>query len=334
MKKNNSEIVETLLYSGNEGAVTVEVILGDETIWTNLNQLASLFGRDKSVISRHIKNILEDEELIEDSVVAKIATTAKDGKNYNVKYYNLDMIISVGYRVNSKEATQFRIWATNILKEYIIKGYVLDKDLLKNGTRFGKDYFDKLLEEIKEIRSSERRFYQKVTDLFATSYDYNPKAKVSQEFFKKVQNKLHYAVSKQTAPEIIADRANGNKDYMGLTSWDKGPKGKISLKDALVAKNYLNKNEIIELNEIVSMYLDYATNQARRHKPMAMNDWATRLDKFLDFNEYDILDNKGKISRKEADEIAKEEFKNFRTIQDKNYISDFDRFLEENDEFL
>ena len=244
------------------------------------------------------------------------------------------MIISVGYRVNSKEATQFRIWATNILKDYIVKGYALDKELLKNGSRFGKDYFDRLAEEIKEIRSSERRFYQKVTDLFATSYDYNPQAKVSQEFFKKVQNKLHYAVSKLTAPEIIAERVDVNKNNMGLQTWENVPKGKILLKDALTAKNYLNIDEIEELNRIVNMYLDYAENLSRRHKAMAMKDWANRLDKFLDFNEYDILKNKGKISRNTVDEIAKDEFKTFKTIQDKNYVSDFDRFLEENSGFI
>ncbi|MDR3223473.1 MAG: virulence RhuM family protein [Methanobrevibacter sp.] len=333
MDKENFEIEETFLYSGNEGGVSIEVIIGDETLWANLNQLSLLFGRDKSVISRHIKNIYEEEELNKNSTIAKIATVQNEGKRKverDLKFYNLDMIISVGYRVNSKQATEFRIWATNILKEYIVKGYVLDKELLKNGTRFGKDYFDKLLEEIKEIRSSERRFYQKITDTYATSYDYNPKAKISQDFFKKVQNKLHYAVSKQTAPEIISKRANSNKVNMGLTSWNNAPDGKILLKDTLIAKNYLNKEEINELNEIVTMYLDYAANQARRHNPMSMNDWTERLDKFLQFNEYNILKNKGQISRKLAENQAKEEYKTFRTIQDKNYKSDFDKFIEEN----
>jgi len=334
MNKNNSKIVKTLLYTGFEGAVSAEVILVDETIWASQKSMAQTFKVDVRTISEHLQNIFKTKELDENSVFRKFRITASDGKKYNTKFYNLDAIISVGYRVNSKQATQFRIWATNILKDYIIKGYVLDKELLKNGTRFGKDYFDKLLEEIKEIRSSERRFYQKVTDLFATSYDYNPKAKISQEFFKKVQNKLHYAVSKQTAPEIISKRASCDKVNMGLTTWKDAPKGKILLKDVLIAKNYLKKDEIDELNRIVSMYLDYAENLAIRHKPMLMEDWAIRLDKFLDFNEYDILMNKGNISRKKADEIAIKEYDNFRTIQDKEYISDFDRFLEENDKFL
>ncbi|MCL2687905.1 MAG: virulence RhuM family protein [Methanobrevibacter sp.] len=339
MNKDNSKIVKTLLYTGFEGAVSLEVVIdhSNETMWTTQKTMAQTFNVNVPAISKHLKNIFEEGELNENSTVSKMEIVQKEGKR-EVKrqntFYNLDAIISVGYRVNSKEATQFRIWATNILKEYIIKGYVLDKELLKNGTRFGKDYFDKLLEEIKEIRTSERRFYQKVTDLFATSYDYNPKAKVSQEFFKKVQNKLHYAVSKQTAPEIISKRASCDEVNMGLRTWSDAPKGKILLNDVLIAKNYLKKDEIDELNRIVSMYLDYAENLAIRHKPMLMEDWASRLDKFLDFNEYDVLNNKGNVSRKKADEVAKEEYENFRTTQDKDYISDFDRFLEENVEFI
>ena len=337
MDKKNFEIIETLLYYSEEGAVTAEVILGDETIWASLNQLSSLFGRDKSVISRHIKNIFEDGELDKKSTVAKIATVQNEGEREverKIDFYNLDIIISVGYRVNSKEATQFRIWATKILKEYIIKGYALDKELLKNGTRFGKDYFDKLLEEIREIRSSERRFYQKITDIYATSHDYNPKSELTQEFFKRVQNKLHYAISKLTAPEIVSERANSKQVNMGLTTWDNAPRGKILSKDILVAKNYLSKEEISRLNRIVSMFLDYAENQAIEKRVMYMKDWAEKLDKFLEFNEYDVLEDKGKVSRESADKIAKSEFNKFREIQDKNYISDFDKFLKENDKLL
>lgn len=288
MDKNNFEIVETLLYSGEEGAVTIEVILGDETIWTSQKSLTELFNVTKQNISYHLQEIFETNELDKNSTVKKILTVQNEGKRKvkrEVNFYNLDAIISVGYRVNSKQATQFRIWATNVLKEYIIKGYVLDKELLKNGTRFGKDYFDKLLEEIKEIRSSERRFYQKITDIYATSYDYNPKAEITMEFFKKVQNKLHYAVSKQTAPEIISSRADSNDKNMGLTNWDNAPKGKILLKDIVVAKNYLNKEELDKLNRIVSMFLDYAENQAIEKRVMYMKDWSQKLDKFLEFNE-------------------------------------------------
>jgi len=248
MDKNNFEIIETLLYSGEEGAVTIEVILGDETIWASQKSLAELFAVTKQNISYHLQEIFETDELNENSTVKKILTVQKEGKR-NVKrevnFYNLDVIISVGYRVNSKQATQFRIWATNVLKEYIVKGYVLDIELLKNGTRFGKDYFDKLLDEIREIRSSERRFYQKITDIYATSYDYNPKAEVTQEFFKMVQNKLHYAISKLTAPEIISERANSKQVNMGLTTWGNAPKGKILSKDISIAKNCLARKKYL-----------------------------------------------------------------------------------------
>ncbi len=243
-------------------------------------------------------------------------------------FYNLDAIISVGYRVNSKNATHFRIWATSILKEYMIKGFVLDDELLKNGTRFGKDYFDELLERIREIRSSERRVYEKDTDIFATSFDYNPKAEITIDFFKNVQSKLHYAVSGLTPPEIIKTRANSEKEHMGLTTWKDAPNGKIMLSDTKIAKNYLFEDEISELNRIVNMYLDYAENQASRHKPMSMKDWAERLDRFLEFNEYLILNGRGRVSRKAADEFVKIEFEKFKPIQDKNYKSDYNKFEE------
>lgn len=315
-----------VLYTGDEGAERVEVLFKDETMWLSLNQIANLFQRDKSVISRHIKNIFDGGELDQNSVVAYFATTASDGKKYDVTYYNLDVIISVGYRANSKQATQFRIWATNTLREYITKGFVLDDELLKNGTRFGKDYFDELLERIKEIRASERRFYQKITDLYAQcSYDYDKNSEITRTFYATVQNKLHWAITKHTAAEIIHLRADSQKENMGLTTWKNAPEGKILQSDVKTAKNYLSKEEISELNNIVNMYLDYAENQARRHKLMSMKDWVKRLDAFLQFNEYDILKNPGRISKELADKKATKEFKKYRLVQDKIYVSDFDK---------
>ena len=336
MNEENNQIVNTLLYISDEGEVSIDVILDyeRETMWATQKTIAELFDVHKSSISKHLKNIFEEGELNENSVVANFATTASDGKKYNTNFYNLDAMISVGYRVNSKNATQFRIWATKVLREFIVKGFVLDDELLKNGSRFGKDYFDELLERIKEIRTSERRVYEKVTDLFATSYDYNPKSKITINFFKCVQSKLHYAVSGLTPPEIIKNRADSEKEHMGLTTWKDAPNGKIMLSDAKVAKNYLSQEEISELNRIVNMYLDYAENQALRHKAMSMKDWATRLDRFLEFNEYQILNNKGSISRKDVDEFVKAEFEKFKPIQDRNYKSDYNRFDEETRKLL
>ena len=327
------QIVNTLLYESDEGAVSIEVVIDKdkETMWATQKTMAELFNVDRSVITKHLKNIYDDGELSKISTCAKIAHVQKEG-NREVRrkttFYNLDAIISVGYRVNSKSATHFRIWATSVLKEYMIKGFVLDDELLKNGARFGKDYFDELLERIREIRSSERRVYEKVTDIFATSYDYNPKAEVTIGFFKNVQSKLHYAVSGLTPPEIIKSRADSQKEHMGLTTWRDAPNGKIMLSDTKIAKNYLSEDEISELNRIVNMYLDYAENQASRHKAMSMKDWAERLDKFLEFNEYQILNGRGRISRKVADEFVKTEFEKFKPIQDKNYKSDYNKFEE------
>ncbi len=327
------QFVNTLLYESNEGAVSIEVVIDEdqETMWATQKTMAELFNVDRSVITRHLKNIYNDGELSKTSTCAKIAHVQKEG-NREVKrqttFYNLDAIISVGYRVNSKNATHFRIWATGVLKEFMVKGFVLDDELLKNGSRFGKDYFDELLERIREIRSSERRVYEKVTDIFATSYDYNPKAEVTIDFFKNVQSKLHYAVSGLTPPEIIKSRASSEKEHMGLTTWKDAPNGKVMLSDTKVAKNYLSEDEISELNRIVNMYLDYAENQASRHKAMSMKDWAERLDKFLEFNEYQILHGRVRVSRKAADEFVKNEFEKFKPIQDKNYKSDYNKFEE------
>lgn len=315
-----------ILYKGNEGAATVEVFLKDETMWLTQKTMAKLFGVHVMTINRHLKNIFESNELNENSVIIKSIITASDGKNYKTNLYNLDAIISVGYRVNSKEATNFRIWATQTLREYIIKGFVLDDELLKNGTRFGKDYFNELLERIREIRASERRFYQKITDIYAQcSFDYSKDAEITRKFYATVQNKLHWAITHHTAPEIIAERADSKKLNMGLTTWKNAPHGKILKTDINIAKNYLTEKEISELNRIVNMYLDYAENQAKRHKLMSMVNWKDKLDAFLKFNEYDILDNYGKMSRELAEKIAADEFRQYRKIQDKNYISDFDK---------
>jgi hypothetical protein len=322
----NMQTNTIVLYKGNEGTATVEVLLKDETMWLTQKTMAELFNVKIPAISKHLKNIFLEGELDKNSVVSILENTAADGKNYKVKYYNLDAIIAVGYRVNSKQATNFRIWATQTLKEYIIKGFVLDDELLKNGTRFGKDYFDELLDRIKEIRASERRFYQKITDIYSQcSYDYDKNSESTRTFYATVQNKLHWAITKHTASELIIERANSNKKNMGLTSWKNSPEGKILKRDILIAKNYLDKEEISELNNVVSMYLDYAENQARRHKLMSMKDWINKLDAFLKFNEYEILEDSGKITAEVAKEIAGKEFEEFRKLQDKEYTSDFDK---------
>lgn len=327
---NELEITETILYQGPDGAVFAEVYVGEETIWTTQKGMSKLFEVNRTVITKHLKNIFESNELNKNSVCAKIAHTAADGKTYKVNIYNLDAIISVGYRVNTKKATYFRQWATKILKEYMIKGFVLNNQALKNGGVLGKDYFDELLERVHEIRSSERRFYQKVTDIFAEcSYDYDKNSIIAKEFYAKVQNKLHFAITGKTAAEIISSRADHEKDFMGLTNWSNGPHGKVIKNDTFVAKNYLSKEELSELNILVSMYLDYAELQAKRHNLMYMKDWAEKLDSFLKFNEYGVLIGKGKISMGSAKKIASEEYDLYNPIQDKLFKSDFDNFLEE-----
>ncbi|MBF4475956.1 virulence RhuM family protein [Methanobacterium formicicum] len=324
LEKNN-----IILYKGDEGAATIEVLLKDDTMWSTQKTMAELFDVTTPTINEHLKNIFQTGELNEMSTIRNFLIVQKEGNREvtrKINFYNLDAIIAVGYRVNSKQATQFRIWATNVLNELITKGFVLDDDLLKNGTRFGKDYFDELLEKIREIRASERRFYQKITDIYAQcSFDYNKDAEITRTFYATVQNKLHWAITHLTAAEIISERADSTKKNMGLTTWKNAPEGKILKTDIGVAKNYLSKKEILELNRIVNMYLDYAENQAERHKLMSMEDWASRLDAFLKFNEYDILQNPGKVSHTVAKEIANKEFEKYRKIQDKDYISDFDK---------
>ena len=299
-----------------------------ETLMTQ-KAMGELFHVDRSVITKHLSNIFNDNELDKNSVCAIFAHTASDGKKYNTQYYNLDAIISVGYRVNSMQATKFRQWATATLKEYMIKGFVLNDDMLKNGKQFGKDYFDELLERIKEIRASERRFYQKITDIYAQcSYDYDSRSEITKTFFKTVQNKLLFAITGHTAPEIIHDRADSLQEHMGLKTWKNAPDGKILKSDVTVSKNYLTQTELSGLNDIVNMYLDYAENQAKRNKLMSMQEWVDKLDSFLQFNEYDLLNDLGRISRKIADELALKEYEKYRVEQDKLYISDFDRITE------
>ncbi|MBU4347544.1 virulence RhuM family protein [Patescibacteria group bacterium] len=312
-------------YQSPDGSVNIEVLFAEENIWLTQKKMAELFDVDRSVITKHLKNIFTEKELEENSVCAKFAHTAEDKKEYQTQFYSLEAIIAVGYRVNSERGTQFRQWATGILKNYIHKGYALDVNRMKYGSRFSARYFDELYEEIKDIRTSERMIYQKITDIYATAIDYSPKAFESKEFFATVQNKLHFAITGKTAAEIITERASSEKEKMGLTSWRRSPQGKIMPSDIVIAKNYLDKKELEHLNRIGNMYLDYAEMQAARGKAMTMKDWAEKLNAFLKFSEYEILINAGKISREVAEALALEEYEKYRKWQDKNYISDFDR---------
>lgn len=315
-----------LLYTAPDGAVKVDVFFKDETVWLTQKALAELFGVQRPAITKHLGNIFSTGELEADSVCSILEHTAGDGKIYSAKYYNLDAIIAVGYRVNSYQATQFRIWATKTLREFIIKGFVLDGERLKRGKQaFGKDYFDELLERIREIRASERRFYQKITDIYALSLDYSPEAPLTKEFFATVQNKLHWAITGQTAAELIYTSADATKLYMGLTTWKHAPGGKVLKSDVVLAKNYLNEAHVKELNRIVSTYLDLAENRAQRGILMKMADWVTFLHGFLDLSNYPILKDKGKVSALEAKLKAEEEYEAYRQRQDADYISDFDR---------
>lgn len=320
---------EFLMFTSDAKEDSIEVRVEDDMVWLTQKLMAELFDVSIPTINEHLKNIFESGELGSSSVIRKFLITASDGKNYNTNFYNLDAIISVGYRVNSKRATQFRQWATGILRDFAIRGYVLDKKRLENGTFLNEDYFDKLLSEIREIRLSERKFYQKITDIYATSIDYNKDAAVTREFFSKVQNKLHYAIHGNTAAELIKDRANSKKKHMGLTTWENSPDGKVLKTDVSIAKNYLTKNELESLGRIVNAYLDLSEERARRKIPMTMEDWAKQLDKFLEFDERDILKNAGKISAKIAKEYAESEFEKYRIVQDRLYESDFDRLIKD-----
>lgn len=335
MDKNTAltpyETREILFYKTDNGDIKVEILLYRENLWLTQAKMADLFDVQKAAISKHLKNIFTSGELDENSAVSILETTASDGKNYSVKYYNLDAIIAVGYRVNSKKATMFRIWANRILKEYIIKGYVMNDERLREPESFfGKDYFEEQLERIRDIRSSERRFYQKITDIYSQcSADYDVNSSITKDFFATVQNKLHYAVTNHTAAEIIYERAGSEKPNMGLTTWKNAPNGRIRKSDVAIAKNYLDESEMKNLNEIVSMYLDYAERQARRGNIMYMRDWVARLDAFLQFNDEEVLHNNGRVTAAIARSFAENEFEKFRVLQDQSYQSDFDRLVED-----
>lgn len=309
---------DIIFYNTPTGDVKIEVIFNDETFWLTQKRMAELFGVESHTITYHLKEIYKTGELEETATARKIRVVQKEGNrevSRDLDFYNLDAIIAVGYRVNSYQATQFRIWATKTLREFIIKGFVLDDERLKQGKRFGKDYFDELLERIREIRASERRFYLKITDIYEQcSIDYNKEAEITQKFFKTVQNKLHWAITGKTAAELIADRANASQPNMGLTTWKNAPKGKVLKTDIGTAKNYLQEKEIKELERIVTMYLDFAELQAERQIPMKMADWVTRLDAFLQFNEYNILKDAGKVSHDVAMKLAEKEYSKFRVI--------------------
>ena len=324
---------EFLIFMAEGKEDGVQVVYKDETIWCTQKAMATLFDVDKSGISRHIKKILSEGELSTDTTVAKIATVVNRGIRGEVEdeleYYNLDMVIAVGYRVNSRRATQFRQWCTFVLRQYAIRGYVIDKKRMENGSFIGVDYFEQLLEEIREIRLSERNFYQKLTDIYATAIDYNRDAPTTRDFFKKVQNKMHYAVHGHTAAELIVERADADKEHMGLTTWAKAPNGKIIRSDVSVAKNYLKQNELQALGRLVNAYLDIAKDMAERHIPMTMEDWANRIDKFLDATNRDILQSAGSITAEYAKQYAESEFEKYRVIQDRLFRSDFD-LLNEN----
>ena len=315
----------------NEGGAkdSIEVRVQNGNVWLTQKGIGQLFDLERSVVTKHLQNVFSEAELEEKSVCAKFAQTADDGKTYHYKFYSLPAIIAVGYRAKSTRATEFRQWATKVLETFTKQGYVLDKERLINGRIFDDDYFDHLISEIQEIRASERRFYQKITDLYATAADYNKDSIITKTFFATVQNKMHYAVHHSTAAEMIMERANHKSLNMGLTTWKNAPDGKIVKADVSIAKNYLKDQELSELNEIVTMYLDYAMRQARRHIPMMMQDWAMKLDAFLQFNEADILTNAGKVSAEVAKQFAESEFEKYRVIQDYLYKSDFDRLLEE-----
>ena len=317
-----------IVYQAENESVSTNVLFKDETFWMTQKDMAKLFDVNIPAISKHLKNIFESGELVISAVISKMETTAEDGKIYQTNFYNLDAIIAVGYRVNSKKATQFRIWATGVLREYIIKGFALDDVMLKNGRSFGQDYFKELLRRVRSIRASERRIYQQVTDIFAAcAIDYDAQSPITREFFGTIQNKFHYAITGQTAAEIIHSHADAKKDHMGLTTWESGPEGRIYKKDVIVAKNYLSVEEIEQLERMVSSFFDYIERIIERRETFTMKAFIESVDKFLDFNEYHILTNKGNISMTQAQKKAVSEYKVFNTHQ--KVISDFDKFIKE-----
>lgn len=336
-KKNTKEITIrssaaeylTFIAATGDDKNSVEVRYEDENIWITQKMLAVLYEVETNTINYHIKKIFEDSELLEDSVIRNFRITASDGKSYDTKHYNLQMIIAVGFKVNSERAVQFRKWVNTIAKEYTIKGFAMDDERLKNdGSILTKKYFEEQLERIREIRSSERKFYQKITDIYATAIDYDLNAKSTQRFYATVQNKMHFAVHGHTAAELIVERADSTKEHMGLTTWQDSPNGKIKKSDVVIAKNYLTETEMTQLNRMVSAYLDFAEDMANRHIPLTMADWETRLNKFIEMFEYGLLQDAGKVSTEIAKIHAETEFEKYRVIQDRLFMSDYDRFIE------
>jgi len=323
-----SSAAEYLTFVAASGDGGVEIRYEDENIWLTQKLMAELYNVDVRTINEHIKKVFSDIELAEEAVIRKFRITASDGKTYNTNHYNLQMIIAVGFKVNNERAVHFRKWASQIVKDYTIQGWTMDVQRLKNGHMFTDDYFDRQLQYIREIRLSERKFYQKITDIYASSFDYDKDTNTTQAFYKLIQNKMHWAVHRHTAAELIVERSNAEKEHMGLTTWEAAPQGKIIKTDVSIAKNYLNKDEMSYLERIVSIYLDYAELQAERKIPMSMEDWAKRLDGFLEFNGNEILTGAGKISHEQAKLHAQTEFEKYRIVQDKLFESDFDRFIE------
>jgi hypothetical protein len=334
MKANKLQIrnstAEFLIFTRQAGEDGIEVRVADETVWLTQKLMAALFDVTVPTINEHLANLYAQGEISQAATIRDFRTVQKEGRREvarNVEFYNLDAIIAVGFRVNSARAIQFRQWATGVLRDFAIRGYVLDKERLKNGAFFSKEYFDNLIAEIREIRASERKFYQKITDIYATAMDYSPDSETTQVFFATVQNKLHFAVHGRTAAELIVERADSRKEKMGLTTWKNAPHGKIVKPDVSVAKNYLTEKELRSLDRFVTMYLDYAESQAERRIPMTMRDWASKLNAFLKFNERDILDNPGKVSHEVANAFAESEFEKYRIVQDRLFESDFDRHI-------
>ena len=325
----HSSAAEYLTYVASTGSNSdsFEMRYEDENIWLTQKMMATLYDVSVSAINQHLKRIFEDNELVEESVIKKYLITASDGKSYSTKHYNLQAIIAVGFKVNNDRAVRFRKWAGQIVKDYTIQGWTMDKERLKKGHMFTDEYFERQLENIREIRLSERKFYQKVTDLYATAFDYDKDAKTTRQFFKMVQNKMHWAVHRHTAAELIVERANAEKEHMGLTTWESAPDGKIVKADVTVAKNYLSEKEMSYLQRIVSLYLDYAELQAERRIPMSMEDWAKRLDGFLEFNGNELLMGPGKVSAEQAKLHAETEFEKYRIVQDRLFMSDYDKYL-------
>lgn len=328
--KIRNSTAEFLIFTGQAGEDSIEVKVAEETVWLTQKLMGVLFEVSIPTINEHLANLYFLREIIKESTIRNFRIVQKEGNREvarNIEFYNLDAIIAVGFRVNSSRAIQFRQWAIEVLKDFAIRGYVLDKERLKNGSFFNKAYFDSLLEEIREIRASERKFYQKITDIYATAMDYNPKAEITQIFFAEVQNKLHFAIHGNTAAELIVERADSKKDKMGLTTWKNSPYGKVLKPDVTIAKNYLTKDELKSLDRFTTMYLDYAEDRAQRNIPMTMKDWAEKLNAFLQFNERDILDHPGKVSQEVAKAFAESEFEKYRIIQDRLFESDFDRHI-------